>query len=183
MWKLAPVRVWYRYDIVISYRVYMNGHFMSAERDCDAQVTPYWIGCRRMRVRYPFQTPRRVISPISCWSEQPYRVYMTSEWVFVPEWKSRPGTVTGVNSHQYDSLWYVTLCWYHVNEYRATRGNWSELVPEWKSRRYHVNTPLVQEWRFFVKSEQGYKFFRFSRKCGVLNSISEVAWTLNKKNT
>ena len=24
---------------------------------------------------------------------------------------------------------------------------------------------LVQEWRFFVKSEQSYKFFRFSTKC------------------
>ena len=109
------------------------------KRDCDAQVTPYWIGCRRMRVRYPFQTPRGVIS---CWSEQQNRVYMTSEWVFVPEWKSRPGTVTGVNSRWYDSLWYEILCWCHVNEYRATRGNWSELVPEWKSYRYHVNTPL-----------------------------------------
>ena len=34
---------------------------------------------------------------------------------------------------------------------------------------------LVQEWRFFVKSEQSYKIFRFSTKCGVLNSISEVS--------
>ena len=38
MWKLAPVRVWYRYDIVISYRVYMNGHFMSS----NVIVTPRW---------------------------------------------------------------------------------------------------------------------------------------------
>ena len=36
-------------------------------------------------------------------------------------------------------LWDFVLA--DVNEYRATRGNWSELVPEWKSRRYHVNTP------------------------------------------
>ena len=35
--------------------------------------------------------------------------------------------VTGVNSHQFvDSLWYEMLCWYHVNEYRATKGNQSE---------------------------------------------------------
>ena len=33
---------------------------------------------------------------------------------------------------------------------------------------------LVQEWRFFVESEQSYGFFRFSTKCVVLNSISEV---------
>ena len=34
---------------------------------------------------------------------------------------------------------------------------------------------LVQEWRFFVESEQSYSFFRFSTKCVVLNSISEVS--------
>ena len=73
----------------------------------------------------PVQTPRRVIS---CWGEQPNRVYTTSEWVFVPEWKSRPGTVTGVNSRRYDSLWYEILCLYHVNEYRATRGNWGPFL-------------------------------------------------------
>ena len=89
------------------------------KRDCDAQVTPYWIGCRRMRVRYPFQTPRGVIS---CWSEQPNRVYLTSEWVFVPEWKSRPGTVTGVNSRRYDSLWYEILCWCHVTNTEPQEG-------------------------------------------------------------
>ena len=84
MWKLAAVRVWYRYDIVISYRVYMKGHFMST----GVIVTPYWIGYRRLRMRYPFHTLGRVIS---CWSERPYRVffYMTSEWVIVPEWKCR----------------------------------------------------------------------------------------------
>ena len=109
MWKLAPVRVWNRHDIVISYRVYMKGHFVST----DVIVTPYWIGYRRLRMGYPLQTPGRVIS---CWSERPYRVYMTSEWVFVPEWKSCSGTVTGLNSHRYDSLWYEILCWYHVNE-------------------------------------------------------------------
>ena len=30
---------------------------------------------------------------------------------------------------------------HHVNKCRAKRGNWSELVPMWKSPRYHVNTP------------------------------------------
>ena len=34
---------------------------------------------------------------------------------------------------------------------------------------------LVQECRFFVESEQSYSFFRFSTKCVVLNSISEVS--------
>ena len=102
-----------------SIRVYMKG-------------LPSWFGYRRLRMRYPFQTSGRVIS---CLNEQLYRVCMTSEWVFVPEWKPRSGTVTGVNSHRYDPLPYEILCWYHVNEYRATRGNRSEPVPEWKSRR------------------------------------------------
>ena len=34
---------------------------------------------------------------------------------------------------------------------------------------------LVQEWRFFVESEQSYSLFGFSTKCIVLNSISEVS--------
>ena len=31
----------------------------------------------------------------------------------------------------------------------------------------------MREWRFFVQSEQSYKFFQFFRKSGVVNSISE----------
>ena len=61
------------------------------------------------RMRYPFQTPGRVIS---CQNEQSYRLYTTSERVFVPG----SGTVTGVNSHRYDSLRYEILCWNHACE-------------------------------------------------------------------
>ena len=60
--------------------------------------------------------------------------------IFVPEWYSRSGTTTGVNSRQCDSRRYSILCWYHVNKYRATRGNRSELAPAQKSSRCHVNT-------------------------------------------
>ena len=31
----------------------------------------------------------------------------------------------------------------------------------------------MQEWRFFVKSEQSYKFFQFFKKSSVVKSISE----------
>ena len=42
----------------------------------------------------------------------------------------------------------------------------------------------MQEWRVFVKSEQSYKFFRFSTKCGFLNSISGVsACVFNEKKS
>ena len=34
------------------------------------------------------------------------------------------------------------MWWYHVNKYRAMRGNRSELAPGRKSPRCHVNTPL-----------------------------------------
>ena len=62
---------------------------------------------------------------------------------FVPEWNSHPGTRTGMNSrrgvsHRHDILW-----WYHVNKYRATRGNRSELALGQKSPPCHVNSPLV----------------------------------------
>ena len=59
---------------------------------------------------------------------------------FSPEWNSRSGTATEVTSRRYDSLRYGILWWYHVNEYKATRRNWGEVAPVWKSPRYHVNT-------------------------------------------
>ena len=58
----------------------------------------------------------------------------------VPEWNSRPGARTAVNSRRGDSRQHDTLWWYHVNKCRALRGNRSELAPERKSSRCHVNT-------------------------------------------
>ena len=100
---------------------------------------------------YPFLTPGRVIS---CWSERPYRIYMASERVFTPEWKSRPGQLLGWTRTGMTCFGtrLIFLCWYHVNEHRATRGNWSELVLEWKSRRYHVNTPLNSQKKSWASS-------------------------------
>ena len=40
------------------------------------------------------------------------------------------------DSRRHDILW-----WYHVNKFRAMGGNRSELTPERKSSRCHVNTP------------------------------------------
>ena len=61
------------------------------------------------------------------------------------------GTECGQISYRYENrselvpVWLVPV-WHfvpvdHVNEYRATSGNRDELVPEWNSYRYHVNTP------------------------------------------
>jgi len=72
-----------------------------------------------------------------------FRVYMIPLRDFVPEWNSRPGARTGVNSRRGDSRRHNILWWYHVNKYKAMRGNRSELAPGRKSPRCHVNTPKV----------------------------------------
>ena len=94
-----------------------------------------------LRIRYPFQSIGRPISHRNGWS---FRVYMIPLRDFVPEWNSRPGTRTGVNSRRDDSRRNNILWWYHGNKYRATRGNRSELAPGRKSPRFHVNTPLIK---------------------------------------
>ena len=42
----------------------------------------------------------------------------------------------------YELYWYEIFHQYHVNKYRAISKNRDDLVPEWNSYRYHVNTPL-----------------------------------------
>ena len=49
------------------------------------------------------------------------------------------GTTTRVNSSWCDSRWHDILWWYHVNEYRATRGNRGEFAVARKSPRCHIN--------------------------------------------
>ena len=93
-----------------------------------------------LRMRYPFQSTGRPISHRNGWS---FDVYMILLRDFVPEWNSRPGKRTGVNSHRGDSHRHNILWWYHVNKCRAMRGNRSELAPGRKSPRCHVNTPLA----------------------------------------
>ena len=93
-----------------------------------------------LRMRYPFQS--QTGRPISHRNEWSFCVYMIPLRDFVPEWNSRPGTTTGVNSRRGDSRRHNILWWYHVNKYRAMRGNRSELAPGRKSPRCHLNTPL-----------------------------------------
>ena len=80
----------------------------------------------------------RLISHQNVWS---FRDYMIPLLDFEPEWNSRLGTTTGVNSCWGDSHRHVILRWYHVNKCRAMRGNQSELAPTRKSPRCHVNPP------------------------------------------
>ena len=98
---------------------YLKVHFMLIKYMCDSKS-------QTLRMRYPFQSTGRPISHRNGWS---FRVYMIPLRDFIPEWNSRPGTRTRVNTRWGDSRQYDILWWYHVNKYRAMRGNWSELAP------------------------------------------------------
>ena len=131
---------WFRIALtwcwVISYLGYLKVHFMLIKYTCDPKS-------QTLRMHYPFQSTGRPISHRNGWSF--LRVYMIPLRDFVPEWNSRPVTRTGVSlrrgdSHRHDILW-----WYHVNKYRAMRGNRSELAPGRTSPWCHVNTPRTDE--------------------------------------
>ena len=97
-----------------------------------------WFKIATLRMRYSFQSTGRLISHRNGWT---FRVYVIALRDFVPEWNSRPGTRTGVNSRRGDSRRHDILWWFHVNKYRAMRGDRSELAPWRKSPRCRVNTP------------------------------------------
>ena len=142
MRKLAPARVSYWNDFLISYRVYiMTGsfHISLFEGTLHDDKIHVWFKIATLCMRYPFQSTERPISHRNGWK---FRVYMIPSRDFVPEWNSRPSTRTGVNSHRGDSRRHDILWWYHVNKYRAMRGNRSELAPGRKPPRCHLNTPL-----------------------------------------
>ena len=113
------------------------GHFISRYLKVHFMLIRFNIA--NMRMRYPFQSTSRLISHRNLWS---FRFFMIPLRDFVREWNSRPVTTTGVNSRRGDLRRHDILWWYHVNKCRAMRGNRSELTPEKKSPRCHVNTPL-----------------------------------------
>ena len=126
MRKLAPARVSYRDEFLISYRVYiMTGsfHIWLFYGTLHVDKIHVYSKSQTLRVRYPFQSTGRPISHRNRWK---FRVYMIPLRDFVPEWNSRPGTRTGVNSRRGDSRQHDILSWYHVNKYRG-----HEREPEW----------------------------------------------------
>ena len=137
---------------------YLKVHFMLIKYTCDSKS-------QTLRMCYPFQSTGRPISHRNGWS---FRVYMILLRDFVPEWNSRPGARTGVNSCWGDSRRHNILWWYHVNKHRAKRGNRSELARGRKSPRCHVNTPylimppfllvFIVTWYFCNVSVQSCKF-------------------------
>ena len=138
------------------------GHFISCYLTVHFMLIKYTFGSKSqtLRMRYPFQSTGRPISHRNGWS---FRVYMIPLRDFVPEWNSRPGARTGVNSRRGDSRRHNILWWCHVNKYRAMRGNRSELAPGRKSPRCHVNTPLVS-WLFVAFSVRDLTHIRRRRQ-------------------
>ena len=74
-----------------------------------------------LRMRYPFQSTGTPISHRNKWS---FRIYMIPLRDFLP-WYNNWGELMPGDLHRHlDVLW-----WYHVNKFRAMRGNPSELAP------------------------------------------------------
>ena len=153
MRKLAPARVSYRDDFLISNRVYMmTGSFHISQFEGTLHVDKIHVCFKIANITHALPVP--VYRPISLRNAWSFRVYMIPLRDFVPEWNSPPGTRTGVNSPRGDSRRHGILWWYHVNKYRAMRGNRSELAPGRKSLRCHVNTSLFRtvDWSHLAAS-------------------------------
>ena len=148
------------------------GHFISRYLKVHFMLIKYTLDSKSqtLHMRYPFQSTGRPISHRNGWS---FRVYMIPLRDFVPEWNSRPGTTTGVNSRWGDSRRHNILWWYHVNKCRATRGNRSEVAPSRRSPRCHVSTPLIfvlLRWFHVNGTPQRTKF-------PPIESFSRAVWT------
>ena len=141
MRKLAPARVSFRDDFLISYRVYImteSFHISLFEGTLHIDKIQVWFKIANITHALPIPvyqqtnfTPKRVVVS---------RLHDTAVR-FRTRVKFLPGTRTAVNSRRGDLRQHDILWWCHVNKYRAMRGNRSELAPGWKSPRCHVKTP------------------------------------------
>ena len=146
MRKLAPARVSYRDDFLISYRVYMmTGSFHISLFEGTHHVDKINVLFKIANITHALPvpvyrqtdfTPKRVV--VSCLHDT---IAKSRTGV-----KSRPGATTGVNSRRGDSRRHDILWWYHENKCRAMRGNRSELAAARKSPRCHVNTTLETKY-------------------------------------
>ena len=132
----------HRDDFLISYRVYMmTGSFHNSLFEGTLHVDKIHVCFKIANFTHALPvpvfrqtdfTPKRLVVS---------RLHDTAAR-FRTGVKFSPGTRTGVSSRRGDSrrddiFWW----WYHVNKYRAIRGNRSDLAPGRQSPRCHVNTP------------------------------------------
>ena len=86
---------------------------------------------------YPRQFVIYTLFTIQNWSS--FSVYMIPEWNFIPEQEFHSlGLKTGITC-----MGTKRLFWHRVKKYSKIILRWGELVPEWKSFWYHVNSPLL----------------------------------------
>ena len=137
MRKLVPARVSHWDDFFISYRVYMmtgSFHILLFNGTFHVDKIHVWFKIANITHALPVPVYRQT--------------NFTPKWVVVSRLHDTVARFrTGVKfsprcENRGDSRRHNILWWYHVNKYRAMRGNRSELAPGRKSPRCHVNTPL-----------------------------------------
>ena len=137
MRKLAPVRVSYSDDFLISYRVYiMTGSFHISLLKGTFHVDKIHLWFKIANITHALPVPLYRQTDFT-----PKRVVVSRLHDTVARF--RTGVKFSLNSRRGDSCRHDILWWYHVNKYRAMRGNRSELAPGRKSPWCHVNTPLL----------------------------------------
>ena len=147
MRKLAPARVSYWDDFLISYRVYMmtgSFHISLFEGTLHVDKIHVWFKIANITHALPVPvyrqtdfTPKRVV--VSRLRDTVARFRTGVKFSLRDD---SPGWLAGMTRRD-DSRRHNILWWYYVNKYRAMRGNCSELARERKSPRCHVNTPLL----------------------------------------
>ena len=140
----------YQDDFLISYRVYMMTgpfHIPLFEGTLHVNKIHIWFKNENITHALPIPvyrqtdfTPKQVV--VSRLNDTVARFRTGVK--FSPRYKNRGELTPGWLAPAWHFLW-----WYHVNKYKAMRGNRSELAPGRKSPQCRVNTPL-----FFITSSQ-----------------------------
>ena len=140
MRKLAPARVSHWDDFLISYRVYITEsfHILLFNGRFHVDKIHVWFKIANITHALPVPvyrqtdfTPKWVVVSRLHDTVARFRTRVK----FSPRCENRGELILG-DSRRHNILW-----WYHVNKYRAMRGNRSELAPGRKSPRCHVNPP------------------------------------------
>ena len=145
MRKIALAWVSHRDDFLILYRVYMmTGSIHILLFKGTFRVDKYTCGSNR---KHYVCTTRSSLSADRFHTETGGRFVFTwyrceiSYWSEILARYENRGELARGGSRRGDSRRHNILWWYHVNKYRAMRGNWSELASGRKLPRCHVNTP------------------------------------------
>ena len=102
-----------------------------------AHVISCYFKVHFMLIKYTWFKITNITHAIPVRNKWSFRVYMIPLRDFLP-WYNNRGELTPGDLHRHhDVLW-----WYHVNKFRAMRGNRSELAPAWKAPLVSCKHPL-----------------------------------------